>query len=291
MIGISRGSAGIVLAGCWAVCAMAWGQSPASNKEAKELVRRAVALNLEQDQHHRNMRYELRKIDARQDTTRDVIETKDGSVARLVARNGKPLSAEQAQAEVERLESLKDQPDIMERRARRERKDQAHVDHLMSLLPDAFVFTMKGAEPCPSGECYRIGFTPDPNYHAPELEADLFKGCAGDVWIDKAQERMTRLEVHFIADVDFGFGILAKINKGGTVEMEQIDAGPRENGFHDWEVSLMKLTMNGRAMLVKSINMNMTQELKHFTPVQPGTDYRAAIDVLRRDALETRASR
>ena len=52
------------------------------------------------------MEYVLRRKDERHDTTKVIVETKDGDVARLVAIDGKPLSADANQAELERLELL-----------------------------------------------------------------------------------------------------------------------------------------------------------------------------------------
>ena len=53
------------------------------------------------------MEYLLRRVDERHDTTKEIIETKDGDVARLVAVDGKPLSAEADRAELARLDDLK----------------------------------------------------------------------------------------------------------------------------------------------------------------------------------------
>src|SRR5208337_498587 len=58
------------------------------------LVERALAneLNAAQDASH-PMRYQLRKTSPRVTTTKEILETRDGEVARLIAINDKPLSA------------------------------------------------------------------------------------------------------------------------------------------------------------------------------------------------------
>ena len=60
----------------------------------KLLVARALANEYAaaQDTSH-PMRYELLKTSPRLTTTKKICETRDGDVARLVAMNGKPLSA------------------------------------------------------------------------------------------------------------------------------------------------------------------------------------------------------
>ncbi len=101
------------------------------------------------------------------------------------------------------------------------------------------------------------------------------RGMAGEVWIDQAQERLTRLDAHLITDVDFGWGILGKLDKGGTIHLEQADIGG-----NDWEATAMKLNMRGKALMVKSLSIQITQEASHFSLVPPDVDYRKAIQLL-----------
>jgi hypothetical protein len=51
------------------------------------------------------------------------------------------------------------------------------------------------------------------------VEAAIFRGLAGEVWIDQAQERLTRPDARVIANVDFGWGILGQLDKGGTIQL------------------------------------------------------------------------
>ena len=98
---------------------------------------------------------------------------------------------------------------------------------------------------------------------------------AGEVWIDQAQERLARLDAHLIANVDFGWGILGKLDKGGTILLEQADIGG-----HDWEVTALKVNMRGKALMVKSLSIQITEEASHFSLVPPAVDYRKAIQLL-----------
>jgi hypothetical protein len=107
------------------------------------------------------------------------------------------------------------------------------------------------------------------------VEANIFRGLAGEVWIDQAQERLTRLDAHVIANVDFGWGILGKLDKGGTIQLEQSDIGN-----HDWELTSMKLNLKGKALMLKSLNIQLTEQATHFSQVPEGVDYRRAIQLL-----------
>ena len=80
--------------------------APSTPSDATALVRRAIQHRQDADKSHRPVQYLVRKIDERHDTTKLIVETKDGDVARLVAINGKPLSPDADRAELERLDDL-----------------------------------------------------------------------------------------------------------------------------------------------------------------------------------------
>ncbi len=244
-------------------------------KDPTALVRRAIQRREDTDRNRRPLRYLLRRAGERRDTTKDIIETRDGGVARLVAVDSKPLSAEANQAELDRLKTLASHPEIQEHRRKREQEDADRVDRLMRLLPDAFLYRFEDVVPCNAGRCYRLSFSPNPGFDPPDTEAKILRGMAGEVWIDQKQERMTRLEAHLISDVDFGWGIVGKLDKGGTILLEQADIGG-----HQWEVTGMKLNLKGKLLMVKSLRVQMTEERNHFSFVPPDLDYRKAIQLL-----------
>jgi hypothetical protein len=256
-----------------AVSAGAWAQQ-APAVDAKAIVTRAVQHRTDADKDHRMVEYRYRKVDERGDTTKEVVETKDGNVSRLVAVEGKPLGAEQEQAEVDRLRDLAKHPEMMARRHKNEERDRAQVDRMMKLLPDAFIYQVVATVPCGSGECYRMTYTPNPDWSPPDMEAKVLRGIAGEVLIDAKQERLVKLDADFIEDVDFGF-VLAKMNKGGHVELEQADIG---NGV--WELTGMTTSLSARILLVKKLNIRIKEEMSDFRPVDQGMDFRGAIDLL-----------
>ncbi len=250
---------------------------PKASIDAVALVRRAVQHRLDAAKAHPPVKYLMRRIDERRDSTKAVIETPDGNVARLVAINGKPLSPDAEKAELDRLENLANHPELQERRHKNEQKDGYRVTHLLSLLPDAFQYRFEGMVSCPSGQCYHLSFTPNTNFNPPDLEANVFRGFAGELWIDQAQEQLSRLEGHFISDVDFGFGILGRLNQGGTVLLEQSNVGDS-----DWELTGLKIHVTGKALMVRSFNFQITEEATQYSRVPPSLRYRDAINLLKK---------
>jgi hypothetical protein len=251
--------------------------------DANALVRRAIEHRLDPSKGHQPMRYTLHVHDERHDTTKQIVETQDGDVARLVAVNGKPLSPEAELAELARLDNLAVHPELQEHRKRSEQKDAERVERLLAMLPDALIYRLEGTVLCGTGpaaprQCYRLSFAPNPKWTPPDMEADLLRGVAGEVWIDQAQERLTRLDAHFIKDVDFGFGLVGKLYKGGTVLLEQTDVGGGE-----WELTGVTVHVSGKAFLVKGLNEQIKEEATGFSPVWV-MGYLEAITLLKKEA-------
>lgn len=250
------------------------------------LVRRAVELRLQEEKSHRPVRYVLRKTDGDRETTKEIVETKDGDVARLIEINGRPLSAEQERAEMERLDVLAAHPEMQERRRRSERKDAARIDHLVGMLPDAEVYTLLGMVPCGvgsgvGGQCYRLSFAPKPGFEPPDMEAEVLQGFAGEVWIDKEQGRLVRLDARLVRDVSIGFGILGRVNKGGTMALDQA----YESDAREWQPTVLKINLRGRALMVKAVEIRIDEVASGFAPVPEGAGYRQGIEMLKRPGV------
>jgi hypothetical protein len=224
------------------------------------------------------VRYVLRKQDEKGVTTKEIVPTREGDVARLIARNDKPLTPEQNQAELDRLSNLMAHPEIQEHRYKREQEDSGRADEMVRLLPDAFLYTYLDMAPGPNGPAYRLSFKPNPNFRPPDREAEVYHGMEGELWIDQGQERIVKLDAHLIADVNFGWGILGKLYKGGTLTIEQKDVGHRH-----WEATLMKLNLTGVALMFKPLSFQTTETSTDFQPVPLNMSYQDAIHMLTSD--------
>ena len=92
-------------------------------------------------------RYQLLKTDPKKSTLKEIVETKDGDVARLLEKDGKPLTADEEQAELDRLNDLLAHPKIQEHRHKKEQEDSTRGDEMVKMLPDAFIYTYQGMVP------------------------------------------------------------------------------------------------------------------------------------------------
>jgi len=260
--------------GCSAVA-----QEVANSPETLALVRRASQNELHSPAAPYPVRYKLRKQESKGITTKEIVETKDGDVARLIAINDKPLTPDQEKAELDRLNNLLAHPEIQEHRRKREQEDSGRADEMTQMLPDAFIFKDLGIVEGSSGPAHRLAFEPNPSFKPPDHEGEVYHGMEGELWIDVAQERIVKMDAHLIQDVEFGWGILGKLYKGGTLSIEQKDVG-----HHHWEATLLKLNLTGVALMIKPLSFETYETSTDFQSVPLNMSYQDAVHLLESDS-------
>jgi len=229
---------------------------PPLPKDANQLVRDAIKHQIEADAaDHTHWRYHIHREDEKGSQDRDVIDTKDGQIARTLLINGQPLTPEQRSADELRMKKLVDDPSERAKRDKRAKEDESKAAQMFKAIPDAFVFKYEGAE---NGQV-RLSFFPNPHYDAPTRELQVFRSMSGKMWIDRAGLRMTRLDGSLFEDVTFGWGLLGRLNKGGAFSVAQ----SRVADDH-WEIVSLDVRMSGHAVVFKTINVKQLQRITGF---------------------------
>ncbi|UWZ83200.1 hypothetical protein [Occallatibacter riparius] len=272
---------GLKLIPLWvAVSVAALGQSvPVSPLQGTELVRRALAaeLNAAQDRSH-PMRFELRKTSPRLTTTKEILETRDGSVAMLRKVNDLPPSDSDAKKEQQRLDGLLADPGKQRHRKQSQEEDTERALKVLRALPDAFIYQYAGTVTAGPGGAAKFTFTPNPSFEPPDLETEVLTALTGEIWIDPVQVRVMHLHATLEKDVEFGWGVLGRLYKGGWINMDSADVG---EGV--WRVVRFQMNMSAR-VLIRTKQFETTEEESHFSPVPAGLDYRGGIALLRAGA-------
>lgn len=251
-------------------------QAPA---DAQALVERALAneLRAAQDTSH-PVRYRLRKTSPRLTSTKLMIETSQGLVARLVSIDGQPLSAADEKKEQNRLDGLLSDPSRQRHRKQSEDADAGRALRVLRALPKAFLYQYAGTDPNPDlrgGNLVKFTFKPNPKFNPPDLETEVLTVMSGEILIDPAQERVKRLEGRLEEDVDFGWGILGRLNKGGWITIEQAGVAGGQ-----WHVVRFKMQMSGRVFFKAKV-FDTVEEESEFSPLPVGLGYEKAIEMLR----------
>jgi hypothetical protein len=224
------------------------------------------------------VRYRQHKVDAKGDTLREIVETRDGTVARLIQRNGQPLTAADDAGERDRLNAEIADPDAFYRHHKRDKATREDAKDLIKLLPQAMIYTYASGQPqraSSNGPEVVLDFRPDPAFKPPMMTADLLTGIEGRVWIDARSHCMVRVEAHVLRAVNFGFGVVAKIFPGGSVEFEQTRAtGDR------WAYSHLEEHITARVLLVKTVPENTEMTSFDFRPMPSLMPYQDAVRML-----------
>ena len=240
------------------------------------LVQRVLGneLRAAQDRGH-PMQYLLRKSTPRLTSTKQIIETRDGAVARLLAINDNSLSPADRQKDDARLDALLADPNRQRKRKQSEQDDTGRALKVLRALPRAFVYEFAGSETNGSTTLEKYSFTPNPKFSSVDLELMVLTTMSGTLTIDATHERVVRLDGHLLQDVDIGWGILGRLNKGGWITIQQADVG---GGV--WRIVRFQMVMSGRVFF-KVRSFDTIEEQSQFSPVPVGMTYQQAIQMLR----------
>ncbi len=240
-----------------------------------ELVRKAVANEMENPKNSRFYMWMDRVVKPKGSQTKQMVETPAGIIGRLVAINDKPLTPEQRKADDNRINRLLD-PAKMREKTKQQNEDVQHGQRLLRALPTAFNYAYAGTETTPQGhQVVKLDFSPNPSFDPPDRETQVYEGMKGQVWIDTQVMRLARIDGTLFRDVDFGWGVLGRLYKGGRFVVEQADVGSGH-----WDTTRMELKLDGKILMVKHFHIEETETEWDFRPV-PKMNVRQALEMLR----------
>jgi hypothetical protein len=230
---------------------------------------------------HSYLRYRMHSVDERGDRVREEIETPDGGVARLVERDGRPLSAEEDAAERGRLQALLNSPSSFTHHIRNEQTNKDMGVQMLKLMPDAMVWSYAPGQPQIAGwhsadgeKLVVLDFVANPKWNPPTLAAEALTGLEGRIWIDPRARQIVRLEGRVVKPVNIGWGLVAHLYPGGTIALDQTSAGDER-----WIANHVVEQFVVRAMMLKTIRQKLTYDTSEYQAV-PSMTYQQAIRML-----------
>ncbi len=228
--------------------------------------------------HHASwaLRYRVRRVDSKEDTTRDLIESADGNVARTIARNGQPLSPEQDAAEQQRLRSLT--PAELKRHTHGSDTPDRYATELIRAMPSAMLYTLAPGQPqLPQFSMQQavLDYKPNPDFHPASTAESLLTGLAGRVWLDSQTHHLLRMEINITKNLNLALGLLARIYPGGTVTYEQHPVSGDHAAYSHIEISI---TM--RELMVKTVPYHSTLDTANVTVLPSRPSLQDAVTML-----------
>ncbi|HUN89733.1 MAG TPA: hypothetical protein VMU28_13120 [Terriglobales bacterium] len=197
-----------------------------------------------------------------QTETRETLQTPQLALARIIAIDGHPLSAEAKSKEDARLNRLVSSPDELAKKQKQQKLDDARARKMVEAIPDAFTFQYVTTEKTASGDLVVLKFSPDPAWNPPDRELQVFTGMQGTLKIAVPQNRIALMDATLFRGVDFGWGIFGHLNPGGSFLIEQKEVAPTY-----WDTTHMMLHFTGKILLIKSLDIQEDESTSDYRPV------------------------
>jgi hypothetical protein len=262
-----------------AVSSISLAQTPPS---LEQLVK-DVAWNEVQDRERDSFwQYRVQQKIGQQAFVKYQVETEHGPIYRILEKNGQRLDAKQQREEDVRLSNLLNSPGALEKNREDHLQDEERLQRLTKLMPEAFIFETDGP---PSGDLLTLKFHPNPAFKPPTYEARVFHGMAGTMVINQRLKRFVAMHGTVIERIDFGFGLLGYVDKGGhfDIHREQV------TNTH-WKTDLVNVHVSGRVILFKSVSKDHYEARSQFQPVETTISLAEAKRLLDQAASENQAS-
>ena len=244
---------------------------PSSRVSANDLARRVITNELKFQDDHTNWMYRLEKEQYGKKQVKEIIETREGSLSRLLSINDRPLTAKQQEEEDQRVRELMTNRGAQQKLRRALDAETLQGRRLFKMLPDAFVFNYAGGDE----NLVKLSFRPNPSFHPPSLEARVFHDMEGEMWVDCKQERLAAFDGHLTQAVKFGFGLLGHLDKGGHFEVRQAEVVPGH-----WDMTTLSLEITGKALVFATVDVQKKENHRDFHRVSDNLTLAEAAGIL-----------
>jgi hypothetical protein len=227
-------------------------------KDARAFVRAVVTKEVAADANdHSRWMYRDDDGAAGRKTVKLVIQTAEGDLSETIQRDGQPLTPQEQKKEEQRMDAFAQDASLRQKQKHDHEQDAEKATALTKMLPDAFLWTVTGQ----NGSETTLHFKPDSNFHPPTRESRVFAAMEGTMVVNTEQMRIQQLKGTLTRDVSFGYGLLGKLQKGGTFEIERQEITPGV-----WAITATHIHIHGRTLIFKSIGEEQDEVTSHYHP-------------------------
>ncbi len=216
--------------------------------------------------------YRSIRVSGSQNVVREQVETSDGPIYRVIEDHNRPLDDEEREREDQRLEDLVTNPGAMTRVQQDHLKDEERMKKVIEMLPDAFLYEYQGPV---RGDDVRLSFRPNPAFVPATYEARIVHALGGTLVVNQRLKRMIDMKGQMLERVDFGYGFLGYIDKGGTFEIRREQVSDTH-----WKTSLVEVHIQGRVLLFHNVTKDQREARTDFRPVPHDISLTAAKELL-----------
>jgi len=246
----------------------------ASLAEDPQVLAREVVRNELQAQQEDQARwiYVSREQQPGGDHIKEVIETKEGALSCIISEDQQPLTSQQQRRQDQHLQQLIRNPSELKRQKLEQERDKQKEQQLLAMMPDGFLFEYERNE----GRNISLSFRPNPRFHPPTREAEVFHAMQGTMIVDSATKRLKELRGRLVRDVVFGWGILGRLESGGVFEVRQGEVAPSH-----WELTFIDVHITGKALFFKTIGEQQHEQRSDFQEAPGNLTPAQAVEMLK----------
>ena len=214
--------------------------------------------------------YRSHDVTPGKDVTYQAVQTRQAELRRAMERWGRPLSPEATNEEMKQISEFVNDPSAQAKRKREDVHDDEQATALLKMLPKAYIWTVVSETP----DTLTLAYNPNPAFDPPNMEAHVMGTMAGQMVIAKNGNRIRTLRGALTEDVKIAFGLIGRMNQGGTFDIERREIAP---GL--WQITETHVHIGGHA-LFKTIGQQ-EDEVKTGWKPSPAHNLQEAEDLLR----------
>lgn len=239
-------------------------------QDPRQIVRSAMETELSADLNdHSRWKYRDAQKDGI-DTVSIVVETDHGAVKRLISRWGRPLNDSEARIEDARVQTFIHDPSQLAKQKRDGLQDGKNAEELLRMLPDAFTWKIQSEDE----KNITLHFEPNSKFSPPDMQGRVLGQMAGELVVDKGQNRIVTISGKLTEDVTIGWGLLGRLRQGGTFRVERREVAP---GL--WQIVETHVHIEGKVLFFKNIGQQQDEVQTDFVEVPHGTTLEQAAEM------------
>jgi hypothetical protein len=191
----------------------------------------------------------------------------DGTeVSTLVKIDGQPLSPEAQKKEnarvlkeIDELEKSAQKKENSDQKAKQEQKEDEEEDVSIDAFLRACQFVNPRRERFRGQDVLVFDFEPNPEFKARTLVEKVIQKLGGVIWIDEKALDVVRLDAFFVNNVKIAGGLLADLQKGTRVVLEQTYVNNEV-----WLPTYEEVHIDVRVLLLKGIKVDGTTRYSDY---------------------------
>ena len=248
--------------------------------QMRALLLHAQGKDLENDKRLRDYTYTERQEEHKLDSNGNVAKTEIRTseilqiygeyVEKLISKDDKPLSADDAKKEDEKVQKIIDKrknesEDARRKRLEKEEKQREDDRKFVLEIADAFDFRLVGSETIDGHDTWVLEGEPHPGYQPKRRESKMLSKFHGRVWIDKAEGQWVKLDITALDNINFGL-FLARIHKGARIEVDLTEVNKEV-----WLPKHVKARLDARLVLLKNYREDIEQTFSDYKKFRTDT--------------------